>query len=157
MARSKLMNLYISRMAKALGDEGERLCRDARDLKETGDETKNQRDAFGYIVYFDGKVIRKGYANPTPESTETHKGWAKYGIPDGTGRSWLDEFMNTFKPNTKNFALVIVNAAFYSLIQEDGANPPYNHDYQIISQVYQDLDDFGKKFKAHPRIEFPKR
>lgn len=136
----RLLNIYIQRMISYLSQEGMKIVSKAQATKQRGNQTYNQADAFGYVVYYNGKAVRQGYANTAPQSKATHHGWAKYNIPDGTGRSWLNDFIQEYKPPTKDFALLIVNAAFYSAIQEK------KYKYQIISQTFGALDQIAAKF-----------
>ena len=143
----RLVDLYIDKMVRYLAKEGARLAKRAADTKNTKNRTFNQEDAFGYVVFYDGKVKSKGYANPTPKAEKGHKGWDAIGIPDGSGREWLDDFMQTWKPESRGFVLIIVNAAFYSVIQEEKRGAVQS-DYRIISQLKDDMNDLGKKFRG---------
>lgn len=138
----RLQNLYINRMLSYLSQEGRRIVTNAQATKKVGNQTFNQADAFGYVVYYNGKVKMKGYANLTPESKEPHRGWEAAGIPEGTGREWLEEFIATYKAPASGFVLLIVNAAFYTGIQET------KWKYRVISQTYGELDSIAAKFKG---------
>lgn len=150
----RLMNLYMNRMVNYLAREGDRIAHKALASKEALDRSQNMADAYGYIVFYDGKVKKKGYALPTGMASETHKGWDKIGVKDGTGREWLDDFMDTWKPESKGFVLIVVNAAFYSGILEQGrqtnrgTSPHYGKQFQIISQIATDMKDLQSKFKG---------
>lgn len=137
----RLVNLYINRMLSFLSQEGRKIVTKAQRTKTVGNQTFNQADAFGYVVYYNGQAKRTGYANVTPQSKGEHKGWEREGIPAGTGREWLDEFINTYDPPKSGFALLIVNAAFYSNIQESG-------DWVILSQVVMDIKELEAKIKG---------
>lgn len=136
----RLANLYINRMLSYLSQEGRKIVAKAQRTKAVGNRTFNQADAFGYVVYYNGEAKRTGYANTAPQSKEPHRGWKQHDIPDGTGREWLDEFISTYDAPQKGFALLIVNAAFYSNIQE-GKN------WEILSQVVTDIKELKSKFK----------
>lgn len=148
------MNLYIRRMVDYLAKEGDRIAHKAMASKEALDRSNNMNDAYGYIVFYDGRMQKKGYALPTNMASGIHKGWDKAGVKDGTGREWLDDFMDTWRPESKGFVLIVVNAAFYAGILEQGrqtnvgANPHYGKQYQIISQITTDMKDLQGKFKG---------
>lgn len=138
----RLQNIYIQRMLSYLSQEGRKIVDKAQRTKAVGNRTFNQADAFGYVVYYNGKVERKGYANTTTQSKKPHHGWDAAGIPAGTGREWLDDFLSTYEAPKSGFALLIVNAAFYTGIQEK------RYKYRVISQVFGDLAILGSKFKT---------
>lgn len=149
----RLVNLYINRMVNYLAKEGDRIAHKALASKEALDRSLNMGDAYGYIVFYEGKVKKKGYALPTGMASEIHRGWDKIGVKDGTGREWLDDFMDTWKPESKGFVLIVVNAAFYSGILEQGrqtnrgTSPHYGKQFQIISQIVTDMKELQSKFK----------
>lgn len=139
----RLYDIAVQRMINYLAQQGKKIVTEAMNTKAVGNRTFNQNDAFGYVVYHNGEIKKKGYANPIPMSTQTHHGWSKHGIPEGTGREWLNDFIASYdEVPKKGFALLIVNAAFYSKIQE------VKYKYQIISQVYGELDTIATKFKG---------
>lgn len=138
----RLQNIYIERMVSYLSQEGRKIVTNAQATKKVGNQTFNQADAFGYVVYYNGTVKRKGYANIAPESKKPHHGWKAAGIPAGTGREWLEEFISTYEAPKSGFALLIVNAAFYTAIQET------KWKYRVISQTYGELDSIAEKFKG---------
>lgn len=143
----RLQDIYIKRMVDYLAKEGSKVAQKALATKDAKNDTLNQADAFGYVVYYGGAVKAKGYANPTAMASETHRGWDKIGVKDGTGREWLDEFMATWKPESKGFVLVVVNAAFYSAILEQGRGG-IKRKYRIISQIWGDMENIQKNFKG---------
>lgn len=142
-----LTQIYTQRIINYLSQEGRRIVTTALNSKYPKNDSFNQADAFGYVVYYKGQAVRKGYATMTPKSKGVHRGWEREGIPNGTGRQWLDNFVNTYKEVPKDgFALLIVNAAFYSKIHEE------KYKYQVISQVFSELGAVGKKFKVAKEI-----
>lgn len=113
----------------------------------------NLMDAFGFVVYYNGTVKTKGYGTQSPKSKGIHEGWDKHGIPDGTGRQWLDDFISGYEAPKKGFSLLVVNAAFYSRILEEGMQgPPAGHPartkYRIISQIAGMMEDLQGKFEG---------
>lgn len=137
-----LQNIYINRMLSYLSQEGRRIVTTAQATKKVGDQTFNQADAFGYVVYYNGTAEERGYANTSPKSKKPHHGWDAAGIHEGTGREWLEEFISTYKAPKSGFTLLIVNAAFYTGIQET------KWKYRVISQTYGELDSIAAKFKG---------
>ena len=154
MAKVRLNNLRS--MVKAgneqkiiayLASEGERLIKLAYASKQTFDDSKNQKDAYGYRVYLDGREVKTGFVNNTPESDKEHHGWAKHEIPPDTGRGYLMEFFDEYKPSPKGFELLVVNAIYYSQILEDGMQNAMHHKYRIISQIRDNFDNLEHTLK----------
>lgn len=143
----RLQDIAIRKIVNYLAREGEKMAHKALATKDALDVSLNQADAFGYVVYFNGAVKKKGYALPTGMATESHRGWDKIGVKEGTGREWLDEFTDTWKPESKGFILIVVNAAFYSAILEQGRGG-VQRKYRIISQIWGDMENIQKKFKG---------
>lgn len=161
MAQSKLMTQAIWKMVYYLVDEGIKIIEDARNSKTTDNISGTQYDSYGLAVFYNGKLYYSvKSADPSKNLTnqkrsiETiwgeengkHRGWAKAGIPDGTGREWSKMFVDEIKKSAdipqKGFALVIFNAAFYSGIQEGTGK------WKILSQVVGDIKNLQSQFKG---------
>ena len=140
------MTLYVKHMLDYLAEQGKNIITEAKRTKETQNDTYNQYDAYGYLVYYNGS-LKRWSLSPELSFGEKHKGWEKYGIPDATGSEWAEMFKREFEPPKRGFALVVFNAAFYSLIQEEGAGK-LTHKFQILSQVVGDLKDIQGKFRG---------
>ena len=147
---AKARSQSLSRMADVLAAEGLRIAKDAESTSETQKRSGNQSDAFGYAVYLDGKEMRRGYANAAPTSSGPHKGWEKHGIPADTGRGYLNTFLDTYAAPKSGFHLVVVNAAYYTRILEEGAQGrpkrKLSAKYRIISQITDDMDRLASKY-----------
>lgn len=142
----RLMTLYISRTLDYLEEQGKKVIAEAKSTKDTQNDTYSQYDAYGYLVYYNG-VLKRQSLSPNLSYGEKHKGWAKYGIPEATGAEWAEMFKQDFDPPKNGFALVVFNAAFYSRIQEEGADR-LTHQWNILSQVVGSLKDIQSKFKG---------
>lgn len=125
-----------------LAKVGKQIVEDAQRTKAVGNRSYNQADAFGYVIYDSGKAVRKGYATSPTKSTGEHHGWKAKGIKAGTGRDWLNDFVDKFNPPKEGLALLVVNAAFYSNIHETKYN------YKVISQTFDKLNPIKDKFKG---------
>ena len=135
-----------------LAAQGQRMVDEAYRSKDAQDRSGNMHDAYGWAVYVNGSVVRKGDAG-TQMSQEIHKGWAKHGIPADTGRGYLEEFFATYQDvPQKGMALVVVNAVYYASILEEGAQgrPAVQQatQYRIISQVADTMYDIKRNFKG---------
>lgn len=138
-----LRQLYIRRMVDYLAKEGNKIIAKAVRTKQVGIDTQNQNDAYGWVVWHNGRIMRKGYWTRSPQANVPHRGWEQVGISDGYGRDWLLDFINGYdKVPASGFALMVVNAAFYTVIHEK------KYKYRVISQVFGDLAILGSKFKT---------
>lgn len=148
MAR-KLFDKYKEMIVNTLAKEGATMIEEAAKTKDTKVVTGNQLDAYGYIIYYNGEVQLVGYLDPFTQATEKHEGWKAMGIDANTGRGWLAEFTQKYKvPRDGKFALVVVNAAFYTDILERGAGR-LTKKYRVISQVASSADRIARKYKGH--------
>lgn len=142
-----------SQVIEYLAKNGQSIVNEAYWNKEAKDRSGTMHDAYGYAVYYNGRLVRKGYAAGGQMSSEVHKGWPKHGIPGDTGRGYLESFFEDYRNEVKSkgFVLVCVNAAYYSQILEDGAQARPSRQiatrYRIISQISDDMYDFKRIFK----------
>lgn len=107
-----------------LVERGKQIILEAVSSKESGNQTFNQLDSYGLVIYYNGKVQRSligsqlGTSNyraglPYNISTEMtaknkrfakwgedgegrHKGWPAMGVPAGTGYEWARMFIKEF-------------------------------------------------------------
>lgn len=147
---------YINKLIESLFKDGMNIIYEAKATKEAQNRTYNMEDAFGCAVFYQGKIVKKGYANPSPMSTEIHKGWKAAGIEANTGRGYLDEFFNTYKPMSNGMFLICVNAIYYAPILEDGRQPNAKAKYRIISQTDYLLNNLKNKYKGSRVIDLRK-
>lgn len=147
-AKAALPDNIIAMLAR----EGDKIVTEANRTKEAQNRTGNMADAFGYAVYYNGKQVRKGYANDAATSSTVHKGWAKHGIPSDTGRGYIDSFFESYIAPERGFHLVCVNAAYYSRILEEGAQARPRRQiatkYRIISQMTDEMDALAAKYRG---------
>lgn len=170
----RLEDLYVKRVADYLVDKAYDIVMTAKRTKDAENRTYNQYDAYGAAVYYKGSLVQTVLTGRTHDADNKvayknkhgrridnmswndvvnkeeingkHKGWAKYGIPDGFGYEWARMFVKEYRPQTDGFELVVFNAAFYSNILEHGAQRNARKKYQIISQVVGELQDLKKQF-----------
>ena len=160
MARlGRLESIYMNRMRDYLVAKAQDIIEKAQRSKTTGDITGTQLDSYGAVIFYNGKVRYTlipthsdlsnqafGLSAYQYEDEERHKGWAKAGIPDGTGVEWAKMFVNEIKKSNQipktGFALVVFNAAFYSNVQEGTGK------WKILSQVVGDIKNIQSQFKG---------
>lgn len=161
----KLEDLYINKTREYLKSEAQRIIEKARLYKETGDDTGAQYDSYGALIFYNGGLVYTFIADPKKNLSrqkfgiETlddnrsgkHKGWAKGGIPEGTGTEWARILRNEVKSGAwgkippKGFCLIVFNAAFYSAKHERGAG--LKRKYRILSMVADDMRTLESKYK----------
>ena len=151
-----IVKRYIDSLVDSLFKDGMNIINRAKATKEAQNDKYNMEDAFGCAVYYKGKIVKKGYANPTPLSDTIHKGWEKKGIEANTGRGYLDDFFSSYKPHGMGMELVCVNAVYYSAILEDGRQPNAKAKYRIISQTDFMFDSLKNKYKGSRVINLRK-
>lgn len=146
------MQRAISKMVDYLAKQGDRIIKEAARTAATTERTGNQGDAYGWAVYYDGILKKMGFWTPTPAAHEKHRGYKD--IPDGTGRQWVvDYFRNNFTPADKGFALVCVNAAYYTVPLEKGTYSKGDAPkYRVISQIFGDMETLATKLKGTTRL-----
>lgn len=150
--RSQLLQNAQKAVIDYLARQGQQMVDDAYRTKETHDKSGNMRDAYGWAVYVNGAIVRRGDTG-AQTSTKVHKGWEKHNIPANTGRGYLDDFFDTYQDvPERGMALVVVNAVYYTSILEDGAqgrpSVPVSAQYRIISQVADSIYDIKRHFKG---------
>lgn len=149
-----IKKVYIKECIDTLAVEGRRICKEAARTKEASNRKFNLLDAYGWAVYYNRKMERKGYANDAEKSTSTYSGWRAMGIPRDTGRNALNEFFDSYIPPSNEFVLIVVNAVFYSQILEDGSGT-LRRSYRIVSQIADDFETLKKKYKGRVDVISP--
>lgn len=140
----RLLNAYINKTINYLARQGQLIAMQAWRTAATKIDTGNQRDAFGWGVYYKGSLKKYGYGGPelaTEPHRDLHGG-------DSFGREWIFDYLqNEFKPTTDGFCLVIANAAWYSIEHETGRTPS-GKKYKIISQIFNMLTPIANEFRG---------
>lgn len=140
----RLVERYKKEVIDYLDRQGRKIAQFAWYHKQTKNPTGNQRDAYGWGVYYNKQLVRVGVPEGQTAS-EPHRD--KYGGLS-FGREWIVEFLTEdFTPENDGFCLVVANAAFYSVAHETGATPT-GRKYQIISMIYPLMEDEAKHFKG---------
>jgi hypothetical protein len=147
----------VQQVISQLNTKGDELIRKAVERSNVRLEyySKNLIDAYGYGVYYRGRLMTKGYYSASPMATDRHK--TLQNVVDINGREEVEKYLNTYPANDKSFELIIVNAAYYARFLEDGSyaiglskifgTEVTPKSYHVISQVYRDLEAYSKNFK----------
>lgn len=131
------MKSLKSQLTEAIVDElwehGRMTAERAAATKQTRTITGNQMDAYGWAVYHNGELKRKGHV--------TEPQMAKKKPTSGEfGRYYLDRYFEEL-PDTgleevvSGFSLVVCNAMWYTAIHEAGATPS-GRIYRVVSQAW---------------------
>ena len=128
---------------------GKEIISEAYRTKETKNRRYNQHDAYGYAVYYNGDEIpgTRGYLG-----SEMSKGAVRLNGEDLRGRSEVDRFLDNYiAPTGRKFTLLVVNAMFYSRMQENGVKPLATK-YRILSQMISKLNDISVQMHGSVRL-----
>ena len=138
-----LLQKQTNKIVDYLSGQGKKIIHDAIQTKDTRQRTQNQNDAYGWAVYYNGREMRRGYWTSAPQANEKRNGWANAGINPGYGREDLVKYLDEYKPKSNGFQLIVVNAVFYTAIQEAGGGR-LKHKYRIITQEFSNMAEAGR-------------
>ena len=138
-----LLQKQTNKIVDYLAGQGKKIIHDAIQTKDTRQRTQNQNDAYGWAVYYNGREMRRGYWTSAPQANEKRNGWANAGINPGYGREDLVKYLDEYKPKSNGFQLIVVNAVFYTAIQEAGGGR-LKHKYRIITQEFSNMAEAGR-------------
>lgn len=134
---------------KKLCSYGQEIISEAYRTKDTKNRRYNQHDAYGYAVYYDGYEIpdTRGYLGG-----EMSKGAVRLNGEELRGRSEVDRFLDSYvAPTGRKLTLLVVNAMFYSQMQENGV-APLTTKYRILSQMISKLNDISIQMHGSVRL-----
>lgn len=143
MAAINLLQRQIDKIVDYLAGQGKKIIHDAIQTKDTRQRTQNQNDAYGWAVYYNGREMRRGYWTSAPQANEKRNGWANAGINPGYGREDLVKYFDEYQHKSNGFQLIVVNAVFYTAIQEAGGGR-LKHKYRIITQEFSNMEEAGR-------------
>ena len=143
MAAINLLQRQIDKIVDYLAGQGKKIIHDAIQTKDTRQRTQNQNDAYGWAVYYNEREMRRGYWTSAPQANEKRNGWANAGINPGYGREDLVKYFDEYQPKSNGFQLIVVNAVFYTAIQEAGGGR-LKHKYRIITQEFSNMEEAGR-------------
>lgn len=138
-----LLQKQINKIVDYLAGQGKKIIHNAIQTKDTRQRTQNQNDAYGWAVYYNGREMRRGYWTAAPQANEKRNGWSGAGIDRGYGREDLVKYFDEYKPKSNGFQLIVVNAVFYTAIQEAGGGR-LKHKYRIITQEFSNMAEAGR-------------
>lgn len=123
--------------------------------------TNNLGAGYAYAVFYRGSIAYNtdreqaiGFTMGMDDPLTWHKGWAKHGIPDGTAPDWFDLWLKNYRPKSKSFELVVVNATYYGKILEEGKQRYGNgKKYKVLTYLLNDVVKLSKNFEGmNPQV-----
>lgn len=135
----------------------DRIMEELAENKETANITGNQADAFGYAIFFDGKLVYSGYLRNSyrmehvSASGRTVVGASKPKDKGPSGRSRAKKAIAGYVPTTKRgYEIFITNAMWYSYYQQRSPwllrlKRPYIILSPKISPAWQELQDYIRR------------
>ena len=133
----------ITRLLDALDKEGKRILAECEQERTYTHRTQNLYDSYGFGVYYNGKLTRKGFLSSSPTATKTKK-W--YGV-EVEGREQIENFLNREYKPSKGIDLVIAAAMPYAHALENASSGQHQK-YKVISMSYNKLRDLSSQVKG---------
>lgn len=142
MAKTK--QSAITRIVDLLANEGQKIVDKELSKVSYTYRSLNLRDSYGWGVYVDGKLVRKGY---TANSPGIKKKWKENGQEeDITGYETVVEYLESkYKPHP-GIDLVVVAAMPYGEILQN-AEGNVKKKYEVIAVARNEVKALSQKFK----------
>lgn len=109
---------------------GKTLLPKAFDESTYTNRTYNLSDSYGWAVYYNGVLKRKGFLL-NQVASEPH-------ASGKDGRQEVEDFFNSYSANSRGHELIFVAAMFYAGILESGVG--LSTKYVVISSIKDDLE-----------------
>lgn len=135
--------MMITRLIDALEKEGKRILSECESERTYQHQSLNLFDSYGFGVYYNGKIERKGFLTATQTATETKKWYGK----EVDGREQIENFLNKEYKPSKGVELVIAAAMPYAHALEN-ASSGQKQKYKVISMSYDKLVELQKQAKG---------
>ena len=133
----------ITRLLDSLEKEGKRILKECEQERTYTHQTHNLYDSYGFDVYYQGKLQRKGFLSQSETATET-KDW--YGV-EISGREQIENFLTSEYKSPKGIELVIVAAMPYAEVLENASSGQHQK-YKVISMSYAKLAELKNQVKG---------
>ena len=110
--------------------------------KGTNDDLYNQRDAYGFGVYYNGKLVKEGYL-------EGEKSTAPSRDRKLRGRREAKKAIKNYTPDRQGYVLYLVNAMHYSAVHQK------RHKQIIVSRcLYAAKQEIEDKYNVPVTVDF---
>lgn len=135
--------MMITRLIDALEKEGKRILSECESERTYQHQSLNLFDSYGFGVYYNGNIERKGFLTSTQTATEAKYWYGK----EVDGREQIENFLNKEYKPSKGVELVIAAAMPYAHALEN-ASSGQKQKYKVISMSYDKLVDLQKQAKG---------
>ena len=133
----------ITRLLDTLEKEGKKILAECEQERTYTHRTHNLYDSYGFGVYLNGKLQRKGFLSSSETATETKKWYGQ----EISGREQIEIFLTgEYKPG-KGIDLVVVAAMPYAEVLENASSGQHQK-YKVISMSYNKLKELSNGVKG---------
>ena len=133
----------ITRLLDTLEKEGKKILAECEQERTYTHRTHNLYDSYGFGVYLNGKLQRKGFLSSSETATETKKWYGQ----EISGREQIENFLTgEYKPG-KGIDLVVVAAMPYAEVLENASSGQHQK-YKVISMSYNKLKELSNGVKG---------
>lgn len=137
--KQQATELIVARLA----NDGARILRQCVEQRDYTHRTYNLYDSYGYGVYVNGRLMRRGFLQSSPQATDPRKWYGE----NVRGRDEILEFLTSGYKPSKNIELVIAAAMPYAKVLESGGGG-IKHKYKVISMSNDLLRDIAAKYNG---------
>lgn len=131
--------VIIARVLDQLEKEGQRILRECEQERTYTHQTQNLYDSYGFGIYVNGRLVRKGFLTPNPVATE-RKRWYKEMLE---GRKEINNFLDGYKADNKGIQMIVVAAMPYAEVLENPSSGQ-TRKYRVISMSYDKLKEMSR-------------
>lgn len=135
--------VMITRLLDTLEKEGKRILAECEQERTYTHRTHNLYDSYGFGVYLNGKLQRKGFLSSSETATETKKWYGQ----EISGREQIENFLTGEYKSGKGIDLVVVAAMPYTEVLENASSGQYQK-YKVISMSYNKLKELSNGVKG---------
>ena len=131
----------IVNLLDKLEEEGKTILAECEKERGYTHRTYNLHDSYGFGIYVNGKLERKGFLTQSPVATEGNK-WYKETLE---GRKEINNFLQSYKPSSGGIQMIVVAAMPYAEVLEN-ASGGQTRKYRVISMSYDKLKKLSGAF-----------
>lgn len=139
----KLYDRAIAMIVNELDKDAKVILRKCVSERTYEHQTYNLYDSYGYGIYVNGSLKKKGYLSSSPKATKSKKWYGEI----IRGREQIDTFLNGGYTPSGIIDLAVVATMPYAKILEDGSGN-LHHAYRVISMSFQKLNELKYKYNG---------
>ena len=140
---TRLYDMAIGMIVKELDKDAKVVLRECVSERDYQHQTYNLYDSYGYGIYVNGQLRKKGYLSSSPKATEGKKWYGE----EIKGREQIDEFLNNEYKPIGLIDLAVVATMPYTKVLEAGGGG-LKHQYRVISMSFQKLNELKYKYQG---------